>query len=97
MSVNSEVMVNIIPIYNKINFWKSFWLELAGIPRRIVPPPGRESKMLSKLEVAGIPHVRGTDEPCVRFKGLATQAAAHISTVLVHCGEHKYSKYPMSG
>ena len=68
VSVNGEVMVKIIPIHNKINFWKSFWLELAGIPRRIVPPPGRESKMLSKLEVVGTPHVRGTDEPCVQFQ-----------------------------
>ena len=55
MSVNGEAMVKIIPIHNKINFWNSFWLELAGIPRRIVPPPGGESKMLSKVGLVGTP------------------------------------------
>ena len=30
VSVNGEVMVKIIPIHNKINFWNSFWLELQG-------------------------------------------------------------------
>lgn len=61
MSVNGEETVKIIPIHDNINFWKSLWLELAGIPRRILPPPGRESKMLSKLEVVGTLHVRGTE------------------------------------
>ena len=30
VSVNGEVMVKIIPIHNKINFWNSFWLEFQG-------------------------------------------------------------------
>ena len=87
MSVNGEAMVKIIPIHNKINFWNSFWLELAGIPRRIVPPPGGESKMLSKVGLVGTPMSGAQMSLAFVLKGPATQSAAHaqFSSVVQLC------------
>ena len=54
--------------------------------------------MLSKEgEVVGTPVSGAQICLAVFFRGLATQTAAHPSTVQVYCGEYKYPQYPMSG
>lgn len=90
VSINGEITVKILSVHNESNFWKPFWLEWAGIPKKMVPPPGRESKMLSKEgEVVGTAYVRAQFNLAVTFRGLETQIAAHTSTAQVHCGKYK--------
>lgn len=70
---------------NRIGIWQQL-LEtiLAGIPKRMVPPPGKESKMLSKEgESNRYVHLMSRAQISfpVIFRKLATQTAAHISKI----------------